>query len=297
MKNLSVNTMAGRCLVLTLALAALPAAAQQAAPPAQAELGDPVVDPATPPVPKEETKQEAAEDAQLPAYLQDQPGAETRSAAFDPWEPYNRRVFRFNQRADAAVIKPLAQAYVRDVPQPVRNRVSDFHQNLMQPVTMVNLLLQGHPTSATKSLERFVVNSTVGLAGLFDPASRMHLARYKEDFGQTLGHWGWRRSRYFLVPMFGPGTIRDRFGSIADAQLGTYGVFQPLALRLGVTGMVLLDTRVRAMPMEALGADVGDAYVLVRDAWTQRRMHQIDDQNTAAADDPSLVAEPINAHP
>lgn len=297
MKNLSVDTMGSGCLMLALALAALPAAAQEATPAPRAEVDTRPVDPVTPPRPREETKREAAEDAQLPAYLQDQPGAEARSAAFDPWEHYNRRVFRFNQRADAALIKPLAQAYVRDVPRPVRNRVSDFHQNLMQPVTMVNLLLQGHPASATKSLGRFAVNSTVGLAGLFDPASRMHLARYREDFGQTLGHWGWRRSRYFLIPMFGPGTVRDRLGSIADSQLGTYRVFQPLALRVGVTGLVLLDTRVQAMPMEALGADVADAYVLVRDAWTQRRMHQIDDQNADATDDPDLVAAPKDGQP
>ena len=86
--------------------------------------------------------------------------------------------------------------------------------------------------------------------------------------------------------MFGPGTVRDRLGSIADSQLGTYRVFRPLALRVGVTGLVLLDTRVEALPMEALGADLGDAYVLVREAWTQRRMHQIDDQNADAAGDP-----------
>jgi phospholipid-binding lipoprotein MlaA len=228
-----------------------------------------------------ETPQQKADDAQLPAYLQNNSGTETGGTAYDPWERYNRRVYRFNKRLDTTVAKPLAQAYVHDVPQPMRNGVSHFFRNLAQPVTALNLLLQGHPTSACKSLGRFAVNTTLGIGGVFDPATRMHIPPYNEDFGQTLGHWGWRRSRYFLLPFAGPGTLRDRIGSLTDAQIGPYRYIQPLGLRVAVAGVSLVDTRARILPLDELSAGIEDDYLLVREAWSQRRMHQIDDQNAS----------------
>ena len=273
------------CLFVTVfALALAPAWARQPAS-AQQHKGSATsaeVEATTPPSPasldhETQTPHQAADD-QLPAYLQENAGIEANSETFDPWERYNRRVYRFNKRVDKWLIEPIALAYLRRVPRRLRNRVSDFHQNLLQPATAANLLLQGRPGRAVESLGRFAINSTLGVVGLFDLAKRMHIPSYNEDFGQTLGHWGWRRSRYFLLPFLGPGTVRDRIGALGDAELGVYSYFHPLALRVGVIGTVLVDTRVRAMPLEELTTGVDDDYLLVREAWSQRRMHQIDDQ-------------------
>jgi phospholipid-binding lipoprotein MlaA len=229
-----------------------------------------------------QTPQQAAEDAQLPAYLRN--GLAADHATYDPWERYNRRIFRFNKRVDTAVLKPLATGYVRAVPEPVRDSVSNFYTNLRQPVDAVNLFLQGHPASACKSLGRLAVNTTIGIGGLFDPATRMHIPSYDEDFGQTLGHWGWRRSRYFLLPFFGPGTLRDRLGSLADAPLGPIQYFHPTQLRVAVIGLEVVDVRAGILPLDELGTGIDDDYILVREAWSQRRMHQIDDQDVDLRD-------------
>ncbi|MEO5596951.1 MAG: MlaA family lipoprotein [Lysobacteraceae bacterium] len=230
----------------------------------------------------------AAEKAELPAYLQSDPNAEAAALVPDPWERYNRSVYRFNKRFDKALLKPLALGYVRVVPKPVRNSVAHFFENLVQPITSVNLLLQGHPQRSINSLGRFAVNTTLGIGGLFDPASSMHIPPYNEDFGQTLGHWGWRRSRYFLIPFLGPGTLRDRIGSLSDGQLGPYKFVHPTDVRVGLIGLSILDTRVQILPLDELSVGIDDDYLLVREAWNARRMHQIDDQALRITDDPSL---------
>ncbi len=235
--------------------------------------------------PTQTPEQAAADDAQLPAYLQSNPGAEAASAVYDPWERYNRKVYRFNKKVDKAIAKPLALAYVRIVPQPVRTAVTHFYINLTQPVTAINLLLEGHAKSSAQSVGRFAVNTTIGIGGLFDPATKMHIPPFNKDFGQTLGHWGWRRSRYFLLPFLGPGTLRDRVGSLVDSQIGPYQYFHPVDARVGLVGLSLVDTRVQILPLDALSAGIDDDYVLVREAWSQRRMHQIDDQAVNITDD------------
>ena len=226
-----------------------------------------------------------AEDAQLPAYLQSNPNAESESAVPDPWERYNRHVYHFNKKVDQRIAKPLAQTYQRVVPKPVRTGVSHFFYNLRQPVTAVNLLLQGHPGRSVKSLCRFAIDSTIGIGGLFDPATAMHIPQSSEDFGQTMGRWGWRHSRYFLVPFFGPGTVRDRLGALVDNQYSWNHFVEYDRARVGLLGLSLVDTRVRVLPLDELSGGVEDDYVLVREAWGQRRNHQIDDQAVEITDD------------
>jgi phospholipid-binding lipoprotein MlaA len=260
-------------LATLLMTASVPAWAQQAMSSDEAA-SEPAIDV---PRPTPEAAIPTGDDAQLPRYLRGDPFAHENDA-YDPWERYNRGVFRFNEGFDRAFLKPLAKAYVHVVPDPFRNGVSNFFSNLRQPVSAVNLLLQGHPGSACKSLGRFAVNSTIGIGGLFDPARHMHLMRYDEDFGQTLGRWGWRRSRYFLLPFMGPGTVRDRIGSLADTPYGPIRYLNPPAARAAVIGLEVVDLRANLLPLDELGVGVEDDYVLVREAWTQRRMHQIDDQ-------------------
>ncbi|WP_343123563.1 VacJ family lipoprotein [Lysobacter sp. Root983] len=194
---------------------------------------------------------------------------------YDPWERYNRKMHRFNNAVDRVIAKPLARAYVRVVPRPVRLGVSNFFNNLGQPVSAVNALLQGKPKQAAQSLGRFALNSTVGIGGIFDPASDAKLPNRSEDFGQTLGIWGWKRSRYLELPLFGPRTVRDAFGAVGDAPLSPLRQVERDRIRIPIQGLQLVDVRAQLMPTDALREGAEDDYTLVRDSWMQRRDYQI----------------------
>lgn len=203
------------------------------------------------------------------------PAAAEMPGTFDPWEKYNRRMHRFNNAVDRRVARPLARGYVKVVPRPVRLGVSNFFNNLSQPLTMVNSLLQGKPKQASQSLGRFLLNSTVGIAGIFDPATRAKLPQKSEDFGQTLGVWGWRRSRYFELPFFGPRTVRDVFGMAGDAPLSPLRQVEADKIRIPLQGVQLVDMRSQLLSTDSLREGAEDDYTLVRDAWSQRRDYQI----------------------
>ncbi|MCS3748145.1 phospholipid-binding lipoprotein MlaA [Xanthomonas arboricola] len=201
-----------------------------------------------------------------------QPGA---APAYDPWERYNRGMHRFNLAVDRGVARPLATGYTKVVPRPARLGVTNFFDNLGTPLTMVNQLLQGHPVYAVQSLGRFVMNSTLGVAGLFDPASAAGIPRRSEDFGQTLGVWGWRNSRYFELPLFGPRTVRDTFGLGGDIPLSPLRQVDDSGARFALQGLQLVDTRSQLMSLDSLRDQAPDEYALTRDAWMQRRNYQI----------------------
>ena len=205
--------------------------------------------------------------------------------AYDPWERYNRPMHRFNNAVDRAVARPLARAYVSVVPRPVRLGVSNFFNNLGQPVSAVNALLQGKPGQAAHSLGRFVVNSTLGIVGIFDPASDAKLDNRREDFGQTLGVWGWKRSRYLELPFFGPRTLRDTFGMVADAPLSPVRGIEEDKVRVGLQGLQLVDVRAQLLAVDSMREGAEDDYALVRDAWTQRRDYQIFGDRQLDSDD------------
>lgn len=200
--------------------------------------------------------------------------------AYDPWEKFNRQVHRFNNAVDRTVARPLARAYVAAVPRPVRLGVGNFFDNLRQPLTMVNQLLQGRPRDATQTFGRFVVNSTLGIGGLFDPASDLKMKRRSEDFGQTLGTWGWRRSRYVELPFFGPRTIRDVFGMAGDMPLSPVRQIEDDKTRIFLQGLNLVDTRAQLLSLDSLREGAVDDYALVRDSWLQRRNYQIESHRT-----------------
>ena len=195
--------------------------------------------------------------------------------SYDPWEPYNRRMHQFNNFVDRAVARPLARAYVAVVPRPVRLGVSNFFNNLGQPVSAVNALLQGKPVEAAQAVGRFAINSTLGIAGIFDPATDATLPRRSEDFGQTLGVWGWEQSRYVELPLFGPRTVRDVFGMVGDAPLSPLRQVGDDVVRIPLQGPQLVDVRTQLLATDSLREGAADDYALVRDAWMQRRDYQI----------------------
>lgn len=244
--------------------AAAPTASTSALPPTQAELDyaaiygngelppeyDPIADPTLP----------------APA---------TQPQAYDPWEKMNRRVHRFNDAVDRGVAKPLAKAYIAVVPRPVRLGVGNFFNNLGQPVSAVNALLQGKPKQAGQAMGRFLLNSTLGIGGVFDPATSAKLPNKSEDFGQTLGVWGWKRSRYVELPLFGPRTIRDALGMAGDSPLSPIRGIEADTARVFLQGLQLVDVRTQLMAVDKMREGATDDYALVRDAWMQRRQYQI----------------------
>lgn len=203
-------------------------------------------------------------------------GAPASAASYDPWEGFNRRVHRFNMAVDTAVARPLATAYTNVVPRFARTGVTNFFSNLRSPVTIANQLLQGRPDDAWDSLARFLMNSTLGVGGLWDPASKAMVSNRREDFGQTLGAWGWRRSRYVELPFFGPRTVRDVFGLAGDIPLSPIRTIEEDAVRVGLQGLQLVDTRAQLMALDDIRDSAVDEYALTRDAWLQRRTYQIE---------------------
>ena len=217
--------------------------------------------------------------------------------SYDPWERYNRQMHRFNNAVDRTVARPLARAYVGVVPRPIRLGVSNFFNNLGQPVAAVNALLQGKPKQAAQSLGRFALNTTLGIGGIFDPASDATLPNRSEDFGQTLGVWGWERSRYVELPLFGPRTVRDVFGMVGDAPLSPLRQIGDEQTRIPLQGLQLVDVRTQLLSTDSLREGAEDDYALVRDAWTQRRNYQIfgDRLDEEAGDDlPDYLREEFN---
>ena len=243
---------------------------------------DPATDPATaaPPVADSRTEAERDYDALYgrgydPVADPTLPTPVNIAGAYDPWEGFNRQMHRINNVIDRTVARPLARAYVRVVPRPVRLGVGNFFVNLGQPVTMVNSLLQGQPKRAAQSLGRFALNSTLGIGGVFDPASDANLPSRSEDFGQTLGVWGWKRSRYIELPVFGPRTVRDVFGAFGDAPLSPLRQVEADKVAIPLQGLQLVDVRAQLLSTDSLREGVEDDYALVRDAWSQRRDYQI----------------------
>lgn len=210
------------------------------------------------------------------------PGSE---GSYDPWQRFNRRMHRFNMVLDRHVARPVAQGYVKTVPAPVRRSVGNFFNNVGQSTTMVNALLQGKPKRAGQSLSRFVINSTVGLGGLFDPATKAHIPNTNEDFGQTLATWGWKKSRYVELPLLGPTTVRDTVGNGVDSALTSgKGALSPLrnataTARLALDGLALVEGRSQLLQYDSLRESAPDDYLLLREFWLQHRQYEILDQS------------------
>ena len=208
--------------------------------------------------------------------LADAEPSDPQAPVDDPWEGFNRHVHDFNNTADQLVFRPLAVGYDTVAPAPVKAGVSRFFANLGMPATAVNQALQGRPRHAAQSLGRFAVNFTVGIGGVFDPATHFGVPQHApQDFGQTLATWGWSESRYLVLPLFGPRTLRDTVAIVGDQPLSPLGQVQSRVAAAGLQMMEVVDGRARMLPLDKFRRDAFDDYLLVRDAWAQRRKQQI----------------------
>ncbi len=212
----------------------------------------------------------------------DPPDAEAPPApqVWDPIEPTNRRMLRANLFMDRWVLDPVTRGYARVVPSPARRAVRRALVNLWSPAVFVNDVLQLAPVDATVTLTRLAVNSSIGLAGLFDPAERMGLARHHTDFGQTLALYGVPSGPYVVLPVLGPTTVRDGSGYVVDFlfQPTTYvlpGVtlFIYASIQQGSTGLAARDAHADAL--QALEASSVDFYAALRSAYYQDRVAAI----------------------
>ena len=193
----------------------------------------------------------------------------------DPWEGYNRSMFRFNEAVDTAVLKPVATAYRDVVPQPVRTGVGNFFGNLGDAWSFVNNVLQAKPEGAMSSFWRVVINSTIGLGGVLDPATEMRLERRREDFGQTLGRWGVPDGPYFVLPVLGPSTVRDSAALPVDFYGSPIGHVSDVAVRNSLYVLRTVNTRTNLLGVTSvLDYAALDKYAFTRDAYLQMRAQQ-----------------------
>lgn len=205
----------------------------------------------------------------------------------DPMEGFNRGVFAFNEGVDKVILKPVAQGYVAVAPVPVRTGVGNFFANVEDALIAVNNLLQGKVPDAASDVSRLVINSTLGILGLFDVASEMGLEKHNEDFGQTLGRWGVGTGAYVVLPLFGPRDVRDTVGLVANRSLDPVGRIYPVNVRNSLSGTRFISDRAELLPADQAieEASLGDKYGYIRDTYLQRREYLVYDGKPPRRDD------------
>jgi phospholipid-binding lipoprotein MlaA len=216
------------------------------------------------------------------------------AAEEDPWEGWNRDVFTFNETLDKYALKPVAQAYRNVTPVVVDDAITNVFSNLGEPLIVINDVLQGKFLQALSDTGRFIVNSTVGILGIFDVASHIGLAKHAEDFGQTLAYWGVESGPYVMLPVLGPSTLRDTAGFTVDtfafleADPRTHAIDNSTVYYSTVYGQYL-DLRADFIPAE--GIITGDRYSFIRSLYLQRRDFLINDGQTSRNEDDDFDEE------
>lgn len=196
----------------------------------------------------------------------------------DPFEPVNRAVYTFNDAVDTAVIRPLAEAYRAVLPSFVRTGISNFFSNINDILVALNNLLQGKVVAAASDVGRVAVNTSLGLAGLFDVATRMGLEKHNEDFGQTLGYWGVGDGPYLVLPFLGPSSLRDTIGRAVDSKGDPLGFLRDIPWRNSLWGTRAVNQRAELLDTsKILETAALDPYEFLRDGYLQRRRNLIYD--------------------
>lgn len=194
----------------------------------------------------------------------------------DPFEGFNRGVYRFNDTMDKAVLKPVAQGYDKVTPKPVQNMVHNFFSNLDDVVVTFNDLLQLKFAQAAADGTRVIVNSTFGVFGLINVASR--LEKHNEDFGQTMGYWGVSSGPYIVLPILGPSSVRDGIGLYGDTYIGPISNLDNIAQRNQLYIAKGIELRASLLDTEKVVDDTMlDRYSFIRDAYLMRRQSLVYD--------------------
>ena len=190
---------------------------------------------------------------------------------WDPFEPINRVTFRINDLGDKYVLRPIAKGYETVTPGPIRTGVINFFDNLSYPVTITNDILQGKFTQSVADSARFVANSIFGIGGFFDIAQYAGLEKHNEDFGQTFGFWGIPEGPYFVVPVFGPRTMRHGIGNLADSLVHPQTQYDESSIRSKVNLFYFVHQRSTLLAFDDELNRAFDKYTFVRDSYLQNR--------------------------
>jgi len=208
------------------------------------------------------------------------PNAEPEAAAeqekVDPWEGGNRKIFAFNEGLDIHLIEPVARGWDKIMPAQVQESLTNFYSNLRYPVVFFNDLFQAKPAAAAIETGRFLVNTTLGFGGFFDPATTWGLPRHEEDFGLTLGHWGMDAGRYLMIPLLGPSTVRDLTGQIVDVPLGVISIVADWYITTPVRAVQVINTRAAYLGIVDENRRAAfDYYSFLRDAYLHHRENEL----------------------
>jgi len=198
-----------------------------------------------------------------------------QAAEEDPWEGFNRVVFRFNDTLDTYALKPLAQGYQAVTPKFLEDGVHNVFGNIGDVGNLANNLLQGKVHDAGVDTSRLLFNTTLGVLGFFDVAKKMGLNKTDEDFGQTLGVWGLNSGPYLVLPLLGPSSVRDAVGRVPDSFLQPYPYMDHVPSRNVTRGVAVIDTRASLLSAEKLIG--GDKYIFIRNAYLQNREFRVKD--------------------
>lgn len=226
-------------------------------------------------------------------------GPVSRSERIDPWERWNRRVYRFNDKVDVAVLKPAATTYTKIVPEPVRRGVNNFFGNVSDVWSAVNNMLQGKFSNGLQDIVRVGTNTLFGLGGFLDVASEFGAYRQGEDLGQTLGKWGMAPGPYVVWPVIGPSTLRDSIALPLDVQVSPALAMHSNTAKLATAGLQAVNQRANLLGATGMLNDIAlDKYVFVRDAYLQRRRSLVYDGDPPEEKEPEDEADaPANASP
>jgi len=214
----------------------------------------------------------------------------------DPFENWNRKVFAFNEGLDAHFLKPVATAYTKVVPQFVRRGVDNFFNNAADAWSSVNALLQGKVDYSMQDLMRVATNSAFGVLGLVDVATELGIERHNEDFGQTLGRWGFGAGAYIVWPLFGPSTVRDSIALPLDRAASPALLISDGRWQFGITVLQVVNIRANLLGASQVIDDIAlDKYTFLRDAYLQRRRSLVSDGDVAPDSDLYAPQQPDSA--
>jgi len=210
---------------------------------------------------------------------------EEQRVQHDPWEGLNRKVYGFNEVVDKVTLKPVAKAYRKVIPEPLRRGFGNFSNNLGTPRSVVNNFLQGKPEGGFAELARFLLNSTFGIAGLIDVASAAGLEARREDFGQTAAVWGVPDGPFVMLPFLGPQTLRDALLLPADVRMDLLYHYDDASVRDPIWVLRLIDVRMRLLSLEELMEGSKDPYVTLRESFLQNREFEVYDGDPPVDDE------------
>lgn len=206
-------------------------------------------------------------------------------AESDPWEPMNRGIYGFNHAVDKVTLKLVARGYRKVVPQFARRGVTNFSENLFTPRSALNNFLQGKGKAGFSDIGRFIINTTIGVGGLFDVASAAGFQEYGEDFSQTLAVWGLPEGPFVFIPFLGPHTLLDAIALPVDLLSDPLAYYNDTSVRDRVYVLRVIDLRARLLTAETLVEDSQDPYITLRESYLQNRLYEVHDGNPPEDDD------------